>query len=275
MERQLYSVRMRAAAGGPHEAGGRHISGAERLVAEADLEPTVAGLLRRAREHPLGKADFIRITVEPVDPGTLMLIPSLPVSSVTPPGGVEAARRLAERLLTEAGVAQAAAAAAVSVLANGAGPGGAAMRGAVVMDAAGGRRLEPDPARGVRVSRLDWAADGRRRLAEVLRAAGHAVDAAAAGRVADALAMASKVAWAGAAAEVGWSDDPDYTTGYVAAPPLGYVRIPGIKAAGDTRGGRVFFLPDHVDLNTFIHRLERHPVLVELSGAIIPAPAAR
>lgn len=29
---ELYSVRMRAAQGGPHENGGHHISGAERIV---------------------------------------------------------------------------------------------------------------------------------------------------------------------------------------------------------------------------------------------------
>ena len=29
---ELYSVRMRAAQGGPHENGGHHISGAERMV---------------------------------------------------------------------------------------------------------------------------------------------------------------------------------------------------------------------------------------------------
>ena len=34
----LYSIRMRGAEGGPHEEGGRHISGAERIVEESDLE---------------------------------------------------------------------------------------------------------------------------------------------------------------------------------------------------------------------------------------------
>lgn len=30
----LYSVKMRSAQGGPHEQGGRHISGAERILSE-------------------------------------------------------------------------------------------------------------------------------------------------------------------------------------------------------------------------------------------------
>ena len=33
----VYSIRMRSAQGGPHEQGGSHISGAERLVSESDL----------------------------------------------------------------------------------------------------------------------------------------------------------------------------------------------------------------------------------------------
>ena len=31
----LYSIRMRASQGGPHEEGGRHISGAERILPES------------------------------------------------------------------------------------------------------------------------------------------------------------------------------------------------------------------------------------------------
>ena len=32
-----YSIRMRSAEGGPHEKGGNHISGAERIVDECEL----------------------------------------------------------------------------------------------------------------------------------------------------------------------------------------------------------------------------------------------
>lgn len=34
----LISIKMRAAQGGPHERGGRHISGEERIVREGDIE---------------------------------------------------------------------------------------------------------------------------------------------------------------------------------------------------------------------------------------------
>lgn len=272
MGRELYSVRMRAAAGGPHEAGGRHVSGAERIVDGANVERMVARLVRRAREHPLGAADFIQVTVERLEAGRVRRVPSLPVVTLTTgETGPEAARRVAVDLLAHAGVAPAVAAAAVAMLAGGPGPGGRGLRGAAVMDAAAGRRLEPDPARGVRVSRIDWAPGERRRLTAALRRAG--IVAGRADRVADALAMASKVAHWGLPAEVGWSDDPDYTTGYVASPRLGYVRLPGIKAAGDPRGGRVFFgeggggAPAVANL---LKGLEEEPALVFFDGPVRP-----
>ena len=48
-----FSVRMRAAQGGAHENGGRHISGAERLIPrELLLETTQAMVQRALRIHP-------------------------------------------------------------------------------------------------------------------------------------------------------------------------------------------------------------------------------
>ena len=55
----LYSIRMRGAEGGPHEEGGRHISGAERIVEESDLESVASSLIHRAMHHSKGKSDFI------------------------------------------------------------------------------------------------------------------------------------------------------------------------------------------------------------------------
>ena len=46
------------------------------------------------------------------------------------------------------------------------------MRGAIIMDAAGGERMEPDSSRGVRVSRVDYSVDLRNALEERLRELG-------------------------------------------------------------------------------------------------------
>lgn len=45
----LYSVKMRSSLGGYHGEGGRHISGAERIVPEDQVEADVIAMLRRAR----------------------------------------------------------------------------------------------------------------------------------------------------------------------------------------------------------------------------------
>lgn len=41
MEKVLYSLKMRAAQGGPHEKGGRHISGSERIIEKLDAVVSV------------------------------------------------------------------------------------------------------------------------------------------------------------------------------------------------------------------------------------------
>jgi len=77
--------------------------------------------------------------------------------------------------------------------------------------------------------------------------------------------LASKVASVkGTIAELCWSDDPFYTTGYVASKKLGYVRIPHLKKEGDYHGGRVFFVDfvNTVEINDYIEEIEKTPVLV-------------
>ena len=63
----LYSVKMRSSLGGSHGVGGRHISGAERIVPEDGLEEQVIAMLRRARTHERGRADFIQVKVEEIE----------------------------------------------------------------------------------------------------------------------------------------------------------------------------------------------------------------
>ncbi len=245
----FFSLRLRA------ETSGMHVSGAERLVPETEAAPVVAALLERSLAR---RAQRLVLTAERVDEGAIMEAPLLPVTTLELPGPLaipcvgggqghgtragaapdpEAGRRAAAGLLAAAGVVPTVAARALNWLAAGPGPGGRVMRGAVLADAETGERLEPDRARGVRVSRFDYHPAVRDAVGQALRKAGLAHF-----RVGEALAVASKVAAApGAVAELCWSDDPAYTWGYVAAPVLGYVRLP-LKSDGDPKGGRVFFL---------------------------------
>ena len=121
------------------------------------------------------------------------------------------------------------------------------MRGAMLVDAITGERLDTGD-RGVRVSHMD------------------SFDSHALGdneHMSEALVLASKVQSAdGIVGELCWSDDPDYTVGYVACNGV-YHRIPNMKELGSDIGGRVFFVRSDIDSESVIEYLERAPVLVQ------------
>lgn len=79
--------------------------------------------------------------------------------------------------------------------------------------------------------------------------------------------LASKVAGADdIIAELCWSDDPDYVTGYVASSKFGYKRIPVMKEMGSPVGGRIFFVKEGTDLNSLCSYLQEQAVLISLGG---------
>ncbi|HDH00387.1 MAG TPA: hypothetical protein ENG80_01065, partial [Nitrospirae bacterium] len=63
-------------------------------------------------------------------------------------------------------------------------------------------------------------------------------------------------------AELCISDDPSYTTGYIAIKPEGYIRIPNIKSRGCPSGGRAYFLKSRCNVSGVIDYLEKRPVMV-------------
>ena len=132
------------------------------------------------------------------------------------------------------------------------------MSGAALILSESGRRADPDKVRGIRVSRLGITEGAERGLARKLARKG--INTAI---VKEAIILASKVASCrGVIAELCVSDDPDYTTGYVASRIYGYVRIPHIKPKGSLSGGRVFFVDEMADAKSIIEYLEKRPVLV-------------
>ncbi|MDA8100045.1 MAG: hypothetical protein M0042_10495 [Nitrospiraceae bacterium] len=251
----LYSIRMRAA------SGERHLSGAERIVHASELQSAAGQLIDRA----LGKGiapERIVVTIDRLDPAGLRTLSSLDLLAIET-DSVPSSRQLARSLLERAGVSSAAMDAAISALDAGPAPDGGNMRGAMIIDAATGLRLEQDQARGIRASRVDWTKDALKAVEGELAAIGltHI-------RTREALALASKISRApGLLAELCWSDDPDYTTGYVAWAALGYLRLPHLKAPGIAKGGRAWFVDralfDHEAFRAF---LEDVPVLLEHPG---------
>jgi len=258
MPPDLYSIRMHAS------LGGAHLSGAERLAPAAELERLAAELIGRALTHPRGGAEKIRLTVEALEPAAVHSgrLPDLRTVTVA---DWRQGREAAYALLIETGVDSAAARCAMDTLAAGAAPEGGSMRGAMLIDASSGERLEPDRGRGVRASRMDLTPAAAGRLREGLTALG--LDNP---HVREALVLAAKVlATPGIVAELCWSDDPDYTAGYVAAPAHGYVRYPHLKPLGEERGGRAFFVRrEGLDLAAVIEHLERSVLLIDEIGAL-------
>ena len=250
----LVSIRMRASKKCRKrnaESEEIHISGAEGLYETSEILGIVKKYTERALEHPKEEADRIVITIEDIRHSPKR-ISSLPVSTVTCNTPVEG-RKIIKKLLHSIGVSNKAVNTALSILRKG------AMRGAAIITAESGLRLEPDRERGVRASRLGISKSALKRLGAGLSRCGINTDI-----VREAVILASKVAASREViAELCMSDDPDYTTGYVASQRFGYVRIPNIKSAANRSGGRAFFIREAADVEKIIDYLERTPVIID------------
>jgi 6-carboxyhexanoate--CoA ligase len=233
---------MRAAQGGPHEKGGHHISGAERIVKLDEVGAIAQSLAERALHHSKGTADFINITVDLIPPEKITYIDCLKVEEHKT-GSISESHQLATELLDGSVISKTAVHKAISMLKS----LDRSMRGAMLVDAITGVRLDTGN-RGVRVSHMD------------------SFDSHALGdneHMREALVLASKVQSAdGIVGELCWSDDPDYTVGYVACNGV-YHRLPNMKELGSNIGGRVFFVQSDIDSESVITYLERAPVLVQ------------
>jgi len=259
MKPPLYSLRMHASR---HD---QHLSGAERLLAEDLLAEAAAALVERALIHPCGRADQVRLSLDLVDSDAVRYLRLPDLQSFTVPDPT-AGRSAAAALLHHCGVSSQAIEVALTSLAAGAAPDGGNMRGAMLIDARSGERLEPDRNRGVRASRMDLTAETEKLLGVHLQPLGLNNP-----HVREALVLAGKVASApGVLAELCWSDDPDYVAGYVCSKRSGYQRITKMKAPGDSHGGRAFFLVPGASLPDLITYLETAPILFDRAGSIHP-----
>lgn len=228
-----------------------HISGAEGIYESSEIFGQVKKNIQRALSHPKGEADRIVITIESIRRSPER-ISSLPVSTVTCNTPVEG-RKIIRKLLHSIGVSNKAVNTALSILRKG------AMRGAAIIAAESGLRLESDRERGVRASMLGISKSALKRLGAGLSRCGINT-----GIVREAVILASKVAASGEViAELCMSDDPGYTTGYVASQRFGYVRVPNIKSAANRSGGRAFFIREAADVGKIIDYLERTPVIID------------
>lgn len=291
----LYSIRMRAAEGGPHEQGGHHISGAERLVTKEELEQISSELVHRALTHSKGCADFIRITIDAIPDEAIHRIPCLTIAdeqtdghtgevpttnheaAAQPTNGETAAPTTNHK--TDAPTTNHEAttpplplsshrqAEALLTTHTAITPVAfrravsqllslpESMRGAMLVDMRTGQRLDPWGQRGVRVSRMSFADETAAITA--LNAAGYSGV-----HLEEALVLASKVLSApGVVGELCISDDPDYTTGYVSYGST-YHRLHHMKPVGSPLGGRLFFVDATADIAAIKKYLETTVTLV-------------
>lgn len=246
---QYYSVRMRAAKNGPHEEGGKHISGGEQIATFNNLKKALNTLLDKGMSHSRGIPDFMQIQFEMIHEPIMQLGP---LSMDTHPvASVEEGQETARELLASSGVPKACMDRAYQQIKEFSKP-----RGAVLYDIRTNKRIDERKDRGVRVSRMDW------QLSDFSKWAGY-YDLPVSSKIKEALALATKVnRHPATVAELCWSDDPEYITGYVASKAIGYHRIAQLKHLGDEQGCRIFFIDGSYHLEDYINYLEKQPVFI-------------
>ena len=238
----LYSIKMRASR--MKKDHSEHISGAERILALDELKKNTSALLDRALSHAKGQPDFINIKIEAASAKDIIYIDALPVSTIEVADekcGQEAIGDLLEKLDIKN------IRAIMELFKQTYG-----MRGAMLLDVDTLERLEPNHERGIRATYMDAVHDNARTATGTKN------------HFQEAIVLASKVVNApGIIAELCMSDDPDYVTGYVAAPTIGYVRITKLKPMGCPDGGRIFlYRGTKENVASCINYLEKQKVLV-------------
>lgn len=228
-----------------------HISGAEGIYDDLEISRIVKEYAERALSHPRGKPDKVVITIEEIKQKPKRV----PILSVTEMkcNSPDAAKVIATQTLANIGISKKAINSAFRIL-----TAPKTMRGAALILKESGIRMEPDRERGVRVSRLGIEKTTEKNLSKRLSKMKINVVA-----VKEALMLASKVASCpDVIAEICISDDPDYTTGYIASKEFGYLRMPNIKNQGGMHGGRVFFVKENANIESVIDYLEKIPAIL-------------
>jgi len=242
-EEKLFSVKMRSS------FKGTHISGAEAIVPEEEVEETVLSFLKRARSHSRGRADFINVKVEELKEEPIRA-PLLPVFHVEGDP-----LKALKRLFPLAGIPVDLGFNVYNLLISGPAPGGRVMRGAMIVEVPSGRRLEPDMERGVRASFLGITREATDELKGL--SGKHYTE-----NLKEALTLTTKINYFdGVLGELCISDDPNYTTGYFSVSRVGYFRLFNVKPLNHPKGGRAIFVKRGIPVKDLISFLERKPFL--------------
>lgn len=240
----LYSIKMRSS------KDENHISGAEKIIKEENIEKAVSLLLKRALLHSKGKSDFINIKIEEVNENELEIINPLDVTTVNV-NDYKEGLHAAQFMLMKLGIDKEKSKMIVDLLKD-----TSNIRGAILLDINTMKRLEPDKERGIRATYMDFEDYNLKYLKKETKYNSHFMEA---------LALASKVLNCPyIIGEICYSDDPNYTAGYVASKKYGYVRFPYLKKIGDENGGRIFLYDSSIcNLDDCIDYIENSKVVIK------------
>lgn len=238
----LYSIKMRASKNDKQKEV--HISGAEKIISEKEINNVANLLIKRAVSHPKGKADFINIKIKNINEENIITLDALKVTTIktaTPENGKEKIIEILNNLGISNGIN------ILELLKN-----SFSLRGAMIIDVNKLERLDKNIQRGVRATNMDCINS-------------HYSFSHNKNHYNEAIVLATKVINApGIIAEICISDDPDYTTGYIASKKFGYIRITNIKELGSENGGRIFLYNGKKDdIDKTIEYLENQHVMVQ------------
>ncbi len=226
-----------------------HVSGAEEIVVDDEIDDTVSSMTARAMNHPRETPDSVEISIEEIEqkPERSDTVDVVTVETSSLKESHATARSILQEHISKEATER-----GFEILRS-----ETTMRGAAVVDSETGERLEPDESRGVRTSYVGTTDEGKEGLEECIHDAGLGGT-----RVKDAVVLSTKTQWVeGTVGEICWSDNPGYKPGYVAVDAT-YFRFPRMKPDGSS-GGRVYFVSPDTDLNSYIDSLETTPFLVD------------
>ncbi len=242
--KEFYSIKMRAT------LSGRHISGAERIVSKENVQSVISILSSRPSDY-----DFMNIKVEKIHQINF-IEKSLKIKTLNT-DNYNQANEVAVIILEKNGIKKEISEKYINLVHGGASPDGGNMRGAMIVNLSG-ERLERDKSRGIRTTNVDF--EDREKISHILKEKGYTE------RTVDALALATKnLNYPDIVAEYCISDQPDYTTGYVAVKGV-YYRIPFLKKYGNPKGGRIYFVKDNTDLDKLYEYLQNKSFLIKNLG---------
>lgn len=240
---KLYNIRMRSA------NNNEHISGAERLTTYRNIHKIASQMIDRSLHHDRGVPDFISLKIEEIKEPIKRIPPIYQIKTVENKD-IKTTLSTIINLLQPLMIDENTINTMYETVLN-----SENIPGAIFIDVHTGKRIT-SRAHSVRVSRFDWESRTKTRFIEEN-------PQCRSERILEAMALASKVQAANLVAELCCSDDPNYTTGYLAFNDT-YIRIPNMKQINNFNGGRVFLIDqEKQSLEETIHFLQWTPVLIE------------